>query len=55
MPSCMDGVVTGCILSIGRIVGESAALLLTAGFAHALNGFVDALFTSGFLLTVTLY
>ena len=55
LPSCVDGVITGCILSIGRIVGESAALLFTAGFAHALNGFVDALFTSGSTLTVALY
>ena len=55
LPGCVDGVVTGCILSIGRIVGESAALLFTAGFAHALNGFVDALFTSGSTLTVALY
>ena len=55
LPGCVDGVVTGCILSIGRIVGESAALLFTAGFAHALNGFADALFTSGSTLTVALY
>ena len=55
LPGCVDGVVTGCILSIGRIVGESAALLFTADFAHALNGFVDALFTSGSTLTVALY
>ena len=55
LPGCVDGVVTGCILSIGRIVGESAALLFTAGIAHALNGFVDALFTSGSTLTVALY
>ena len=55
LPSCVDGVVTGCILSIGRIVGESAALLFTAGFAHALNGFKDALFSSGSTLTVALY
>ena len=34
MPGCVDGVVTGCILSIGRILGESAALLFTACFAH---------------------
>ena len=39
LPCSIDGVVTGCILAIGRIVGESAALLFTAGFAHALNGF----------------
>ena len=55
LPGCVDGVVTGCILSIGRIVGESAALLFTAGFAHVLNGFVDALFTSSSTLTVALY
>ena len=55
LPSCVDGVITGCILSVGRIVGESAALLFTAGFAHALNGFWDALFTSGSTLTVALY
>ena len=33
----MDGVITGCILSVGRILGESAALLFTAGFAHTLR------------------
>ena len=55
LPGCVDGVITGCILSVGRILGESAALLFTAGFAHALNGFVDALFTSGSTLTVALY
>ena len=38
LPGCIDGVITGCILSVGRILGESAALLFTAGFAHALNG-----------------
>ena len=37
LPGCIDGVITGCILSVGRILGESAALLFTAGFAHALN------------------
>ena len=36
LPGCVDGVITGCILSVGRILGESAALLFTAGFAHAL-------------------
>ena len=40
LPSCVDGIITGCILSVGRILGESAALLFTAGFAHALNGFL---------------
>ena len=55
LPGCVDGIVTGCILSIGRIVGESAALLFTAGLSHTLNGFVDALKTSGATLTVALY
>ena len=55
LPNCVDGVVTGLILTIGRIVGESAALLFTAGFAHSLNGFVKALNTSGATLTVALY
>ncbi len=55
LPSCVDGVVTGCILSVGRIVGESAALLFTAGFAHSLNGLLDAWFHSGASLTVALY
>lgn len=55
LPGCVDGVITGCILSVGRIVGESAALLFTAGFAHALNGFFEGLFSSGATLTVALY
>ena len=55
LPSCVDGVITGCILSVGRIAGESAALLFTAGFAHALNGFFEGLFSSGATLTVALY
>lgn len=55
LPGCVDGVITGCILSIGRILGESAALLFTAGFAHSLNGFVDGLGSSGSSLTVALY
>lgn len=55
LPGCVDGVITGCILSVGRILSESAALLFTAGFAHALNGFVDGLFSSGATLTVALY
>ena len=55
LPNCVEGVITGCILSVGRIVGESAALLFTAGFAHALNGFVEGLFSSGATLTVALY
>ena len=55
LPGCVDGVVTGCILAVGRILGESAALLFTAGFAHALNGFFDALGSAGATLTVALY
>ena len=55
LPGCVDGVITGCILSVGRILGESAALLFTAGFAHSLNGFVDGLSSAGATLTVALY
>ena len=55
LPGCVDGVITGCILSIGRILGESAALLFTAGFAHSLNGFFDGLSSAGSTLTVALY
>lgn len=55
LPGCVDGIVTGCILSVGRILGESAALLFTAGFAHALNGFFTGLTSSGATLTVALY
>ena len=55
LPSCVDGVVTGCILSVGRILGESAALLFTAGFAHSLNGFFEGLGSAGATLTVALY
>ena len=55
LPNCVEGVITGCILSVGRIVGESAALLFTAGFAHALGGFLESLRSSGATLTVALY
>ena len=55
LPGCIDGIVTGCILSVGRIVGESAALLFTAGFAHTLNNFFDGLNSAGSTLTVALY
>lgn len=55
LPGCVDGVITGCILSIGRILGETAALLYTAGFAHALYGFVEGLQNAGATLTVALY
>ena len=55
LPGCVDGVITGCILAVGRIGGESAALLYTAGFGHALNGLWRGLHTSGATLTVSLY
>ena len=57
LPSAVDGIVTGCILSIGRIVGESAALLFTAGMANELLGIVDAVTSgnAGSSLTVALY
>ena len=55
LPGCVDGVVTGCILAAGRILGESAALLFTAGFAHALNGIFTGLNSAGATLTVALY
>lgn len=55
LPGCVDGILTGCILSVGRIIGESAALLFTAGFAHSLNGFLDGLNSAGATLTVALY
>ena len=55
LPGCVDGVITGCILSVGRILSESAALLFTAGFAHALNGIVEGLTSPGATLTVALY
>lgn len=55
LPGCIDGVVTGCILSVGRILGESAALLYTAGFAHVINGFFSGLGSSGASLTVAMY
>lgn len=55
LPGCVDGVITGCILSIGRILGESAALLFTAGFAHALYSVSSALVNPGATLTVALY
>lgn len=55
LPSCLDGIFTGCILTAGRILGESAALLYTAGFAHTLSGLPEGLFHSGATLTVSLY
>ena len=55
LPGAVDGIVTGCILAVGRIVGESAALLYTAGFGMALVSLFDSLHTSSATLTVALY
>ena len=55
LPNAVDGIVTGCILAVGRIVGESAALLFTAGFGLILNNFKTALQSSSATLTVALY
>lgn len=55
LPSCVDGIVTGCILSIGRILGESAALLFTAGSVHMLYNFFEGMHNAGATLTVALY
>ena len=57
-PSSIDGIVTGCILAIGRIVGESAVLMFTAGMSMSLqnyNEFADLFESSGATLTVALY
>ena len=57
LPSAIDGIVTGCILSVGRIVGESAALLFTAGMANEILNLKDAVLpgNAGSTLTVSLY
>ena len=56
LPGCVDGVITGCILAVGRILGETAALLYTAGFAHTLyGGLRETLESSGATLSVALY
>lgn len=55
LPNAIDGVVTGCILAVGRITGESAALLCTAGFGHRLLSFTKSLQSSAATLTVALY
>lgn len=59
LPSALPGIITGVILAIGRIVGESAALLFTAGSAKALpkliSGYWDKIFQSGGTLTIQLY
>lgn len=55
LPGCADGILTGTILAVGRIIGESAALLFTAGFAHALHDPAAALTSPGATLSVALY
>lgn len=56
LPSAMPGIVTGIILAIGRIVGESAALLFTAGSGYILpRNFLGKIFESGGTLTIQLY
>ncbi len=57
LPCVIDGIVTGCILSIGRVVGESAALLFTAGMANEMLSMFGAVQpgNAGSSLTVALY
>ena len=56
LPNAIDGIVTGCILAVGRIVGESAALLFTAGAAEVIAGSIAKAYTSnGATLSVLLY
>ena len=60
LPSSVDGIVTGCILAIGRIVGESAVLLYTVGMSMSMHdyfkdGISSLLQSSGSTLTVALY
>ncbi|OUP27780.1 phosphate ABC transporter, permease protein PstA [Faecalibacterium sp. An192] len=56
LPCSIDGIVTGCILAIGRIVGESAALLFTAGAAQVIVGnIIEAYTSNGATLSVLLY
>ena len=57
LPSSVNGIVTGCILAVGRVVGESAVLMYTAGMSMAMQNFAPdrAAAASGATLTVALY
>lgn len=55
LPSAVDGILSGCILAVGRILGESAALLFTAGSNYLLSSFTTALHSSSGTLSVALY
>ncbi|HCO62994.1 MAG TPA: phosphate ABC transporter permease PtsA [Clostridiales bacterium] len=55
LPNAVDGIVTGCILAVGRIVGESAALLFTAGMGVVFHDFLSAMTSSSGTLSVALY
>ena len=56
LPSSLSGIITGCILAIGRIVGESAALLFTAGSATVIaSNMFEAYTRGGGSLSVALY
>lgn len=57
LPSSVDGIVTGCILAVGRVIGESAVLMYTAGMSMAMQDFsIDRISgASGATLTVALY
>ncbi len=58
LPSSIDGIVTGCILAVGRIVGESAVLMYTVSMSTAMQDFstiANFMKSSGATLTVALY
>ena len=55
LPNCVAGIISGTILAMGRILGETAALLYTAGLSHVVSDYFSGLFKSGSTLTVSLY
>lgn len=59
LPSAMPGIITGIILAIGRIVGESAALMFTSGSGYLLPktamGLLQKILQPGGTMTVQLY